>query len=334
MEAKSLSIPKSIGGISDVAASFNLDAHWTAPSPSSSAALEVLTLPTNIRDVNAAWLYDNWNVSSTSLDNTQFVQDPFDSEPSNLVLSVDYPKDSRDGSQFFMTPMRAESRVGTAVLQYQVAFDEDFDFVKGGKLAGLYGSEQGAEGVCSGGNRQPSCWSARLMWRQGGEGEVYSYNPTYPKFCRQSDVICNSEYGISLSRGSFDFKPGEWTTVTQLVALNTPGYANGLLYLWANGRLALAHTGIAWRVSEQVTISKIMFSTFFGGSDSTWNSQGGRSYFRNFEVYAGLSSSNTTGPAVNATLATTSAAMSSQRPNSTFFLCFSLLLLLLPSLVA
>ncbi|GAA5946534.1 hypothetical protein JCM3765_000284 [Sporobolomyces pararoseus] len=327
-----LSVPKAIAGISDVAASFNLlRAHWIAPSPSDTS-LAALTVPTNTRDTTAGWLVENWNVSSASLTNTQFVDNPFGSNnggEEDLVLSTNYPKGTRDGDQFFMTPMRADSNVQTAVLQYDVAFDVGFDFVKGGKLPGLYGSEKGAEGVCSGGNRQPSCWSARLMSRTGGEGEVYAYIPTYPGFCRQSDVACNDVYGISLSRGSFDFSAGGWTTITQLVSLNTPGYANGLLYLWANGSLALAHTGIVWRVTEDVTISKIMFSTFFGGSDSSWNSQGGRSYFRNFEVYAGQLASNTSGPAVNATLATSTASLPlSHSPLSSLTLCIGSLLLL------
>ncbi|GAA5831529.1 hypothetical protein JCM3766R1_001788 [Sporobolomyces carnicolor] len=303
--ATSLSVPQSINDIADVASSFDLKARWIAPAPSTSS-LEALALPTNTQDQAAAWLVNDWNVSSTTLSNSRFVDDPFGDD--GLVLGVNYPKGTRDGEQFFMTPIRVDSKVQTAALQYEVAFDAGFDFVKGGKLPGLYGSEQGAEGICSGGNRQPSCWSARLMWRAKGEGEVYAYIPTYEGFCRQSDVSCNDKYGISLSRGSFDFAAGSWTTVTQLVALNTPGIANGLLYLWANGKLALAHTGIAWRVNDNVTISKVMFSTFFGGSDSSWDSQGGQAYFRNFEVYAGLLPSNTSGPAVNATLAVTSAA--------------------------
>lgn len=130
---------------------------------------------------------------------------------------------------------------------------------------------------------------------------------------------------------AYNSRVSRWTTITQLTSLNTPGYANGLLYLWANNTLALAQTGLVWRTQESVTISKIMFSTFFGGSDDSWDSQGGRSYFRNFEVrseklslhlllalillvtfasqvYAGQSSSNTSGPAVNATLSATSTA--------------------------
>lgn len=127
--------------------------------------------------------------------------------------------------------------------------------------------------------------------------------------------------------------PLSWTTITQLVALNTPGYANGLLYLWANDTLALAHTGLTWRTNASVTLTSVLFSTFFGGSGRQWESEGGEGYFRRFkvccppsllllaiahigtlQVYGGPAQSNTSGPAVNATFEFTSAASRSHRP--------------------
>jgi hypothetical protein len=69
------------------------------------------------------------------------------------------------------------------LLRYTITVPSDFAFVKGGKLPGLYSSvgTQDASGswdantdACSGGARNgvgESCWSARLMWREGGAGE-------------------------------------------------------------------------------------------------------------------------------------------------------------------
>lgn len=37
---------------------------------------------------------------------------------------------------------------------------------------------------------------------------VYAYIPSYTGFCSQSDVMCNQEYGTSLSRGTFSFTRG------------------------------------------------------------------------------------------------------------------------------
>lgn len=83
---------------------------------------------------------------------------------------------------------------------------------------------------------------------------------------------------------TFSCATPSWTRLTQLVSLNTPGLANGVLILYANDTLALAQTGIVYRTSQDVTLKNVLFSTFFGGSDNTWDSTGGAAYFRNFAV--------------------------------------------------
>lgn len=121
------------------------------------------------------------------------------------------------------------------LLSYSVYFPQDFDFVKGGKLPGLYsstGSINASTGLidantdsCSGGagdDAGQSCWSVRLMWRANGEGEAYLYLPIgrsgqYDP-CGNSESgndgksrenwICNNDYGVSLGRGKFSFVRG------------------------------------------------------------------------------------------------------------------------------
>lgn len=41
----------------------------------------------------------------------------------------------------------------------QVGFNKEFDFVKGGKLPGMYGGDPDAR--CTGGQNSPSCFSLR-----------------------------------------------------------------------------------------------------------------------------------------------------------------------------
>ncbi|KAG5219698.1 polysaccharide lyase family protein [Salix suchowensis] len=101
-------------------------------------------------------------------------------------------------------------------LGYRVFFQKGFDWVKGGKLPGVYGGDSDDEAIsCSGGRRSTKCFSARLMWRSGGQGEFYTYLPPYTisefsankKQCSvapQSD--CNPTYGASVGRGAFHFK--------------------------------------------------------------------------------------------------------------------------------
>ena len=57
------------------------------------------------------------------------------------------------------------------LLSYEVAFEANFDWVKGGKLPGLRGGL--ATSGCSGGSKSNggSCFSSRVMWRQNGAGE-------------------------------------------------------------------------------------------------------------------------------------------------------------------
>lgn len=92
--------------------------------------------------------------------------------------------------------------------------------------------------------------------------------------------------------------------MTQFVGLNTPPLANGLLYIYVNDTLVLAHTGtftstisstficsllvftgLVWRTDDSIYLSRILFSTFFGGSTASYNPKTNQSaYFRNFEV--------------------------------------------------
>ncbi len=76
------------------------------------------------------------------------------------------------GTQFYSLWNMSNGDVfQSLMLSYDIAFDKDFDWVKGGKLPGLRGGPN-ATG-CSGGN-QPTgsdCFSVRLMWRQEGAAE-------------------------------------------------------------------------------------------------------------------------------------------------------------------
>ena len=65
------------------------------------------------------------------------------------------------------------SKANNVTLDYKVFFPDDFDWVKGGKLPGLYGGHT----RCSGGNPALDCFSTRLMWRAGGAGELYLVRP-------------------------------------------------------------------------------------------------------------------------------------------------------------
>lgn len=145
--------------------------------------------------------------------------------------------------------------VDHAVLSYWVRFPEDFDFVRGGKLPGLYG------GVGNSGGRIPDGtdgFSFRLMWGKGGRGSVYAYVPTSVK------------YGSGFLVHQFHFMPGRWHRVVQELKLNDPGASNGEIKMWLDNRFVGEATNVLVRTVDSLQINGLFFDVFFGGNDDSW----------------------------------------------------------------
>lgn len=206
--------------------------------------------------------------------NRAFVKDP--TGEMETVLRVRYPAGSYNpsaspigGTGFYATPIDL-SKAKTVALEFQVFFPTGFNFVKGGKLPGLYGGGES----CSGGRAAKSCFSTRYMFRAGGAGELYLYVDQAKQvqgLCLLPPLtICNPSFGISLARGSFTFKTGVWNTMTQIINLNTPGKADGSLEVLHEGKSVMKFDQVHWRSEANIGFSGIDFATFFGGSDKTW----------------------------------------------------------------
>jgi hypothetical protein len=195
------------------------------------------------------------------LDQAELVAAP--DAPGGTLLRVAYPAGSASrsaggidgGMQAYL--QLPGGPVDALELTYQVRFPPGFDFVKGGKLPGLYG------GTVTGGRHIPDGtdgFSTRYMWRAGGDGEVYAYLPT------------SQEHGTSLGRGCWRFPTGRWTGIRQRVLLNHPGQADGRVTVWQDGRQVLDSPGLEFRTTDGLRIQGLFFSTFFGGSDTSWAS--------------------------------------------------------------
>jgi hypothetical protein len=140
-------------------------------------------------------------------------------------------------------------------LRYYVRFPSGFQFVKGGKLPGFYGGDEFSGGRIPDGTNG---FSTRFMWRADGQGEVYVYMPSSDK------------YGTSLGRGSFSFGTGSWQCLEQELTLNTPGKADGRVRAFLDGKPVFEQGALLFRTVPELTIEGVLFSTFFGGADSTW----------------------------------------------------------------
>lgn len=189
---------------------------------------------------------------------------PLISELPEPALRVLYPKDSSSpsdadeegiprGGLGFYTFEKALEGSDRACLRYRVRFEEGFDFVKGGKLPGLYGGEAPSGGEKATGENG---FSLRLMWREQGQGELYPY-------------LVDLE-GKSIGRGAWHFPTSRWVDIEQEVMLNTPDERNGVARIWIDGWPILELRDLVYRTTDEVGIDGLMFSTFFGGTGETW----------------------------------------------------------------
>ncbi|OCF71470.1 hypothetical protein I204_07528 [Kwoniella mangroviensis CBS 8886] len=210
-------------------------------------------------------LSENQNDISTQSTSTS------DWDPSINSMRVTYPAGSmnpgnnpRGGSTFYAHPINMR-RVHNATLEYSVFFPRDFDFVKGGKLPGLYGGHSG----CTGGVDARDCFSTRMMWRENGHGELYLYAPRHrqtQRLCRSPPFSdCSTPYGLSIGRGSWTFQKGAWTDIRQDVWLNTPGKNDGGFNIWINGKLVVHADDVFYRDTTETCLASM------GNSAALWS---------------------------------------------------------------
>ena len=191
------------------------------------------------------------------------------SEPSSLRIF--FPKGSatrslsrkynlpEGGAQFLTSvPGFAKGGVDSATLDYQVRFAKNFDFVKGGKLPGLFGGDHiSGKEYPTGDNG----FSTRLHWRADGYGEIKAYLPV------------DGGSAPEIGKKSFRFQAGKWHQIRQQVVLNDPKKQNGRLLMWFDGKLVINESKVFYRTSSRLKIEGLFFCTFFGGGTKEWASK-------------------------------------------------------------
>jgi len=196
---------------------------------------------------------------------------------SNAVegVMIKYPKGSIDPSNSPPYPRGGggfewhfSKGAPSGALTYQVKFKSGFQFNKGGKLPGLFGGSDPRGCIQSG----EDGFSARLMWRSGGAGELYLYAP-------HRGIVC----GESIGRGSWYFVPDNWYTIIEEVKLNDVGASNGCIKIYINNSLIIDAQNLILRDASSTQVDGLLFSTFFGGNDSSWASPKDQwAVFKNF----------------------------------------------------
>jgi hypothetical protein len=162
-------------------------------------------------------------------------------------------------------------------LNYDLMFESDFEWVRGGKLPGL--SPDSPTSGCHA--AEPAGWSARVMWRRDGVPELYTYDQNRSSSC-----------GTDNFATGFVFERGRYRALSLHVRLNEPAaQANGLVELYIDGKRVASKQNVQLRriggTSSEIT--QFLFSSFFGGDDATWApSRVVHARFDNFAVYPGL----------------------------------------------
>ncbi|KAF9494129.1 polysaccharide lyase family 14 protein [Pleurotus eryngii] len=177
--------------------------------------------------------------------------------------SINPASQPQGGAEFYASPLEGMAKARQMVLTYSVFFPVDFNWVRGGKLPGLYGGRS----HCSGGDDATDCFS--------GAGELYLYAPKdkqTSELCGDHQSVCESTYGLSIGRGSFNFNPGSWTHLKQTVALNRPGKPDGYFALDVDGKRVIERSDIYYRGMPAPTktdrlLNCLSNSTFFGGHE-------------------------------------------------------------------
>lgn len=195
-------------------------------------------------------------------ENVSFIVDPV---VPGKVMKVFYPSGTFDpatmkrfGWRYGGAGLRSAlipGQLDCVFFRYLVKFADNFQFVRGGKLPGLYGGKGIVSGVMPNGY---DGFTSRYMWVERGGGSIYAYLPT------------SVTWGTYLGKGKFTFQPGVWHTLQQQVVLNAPGRTNGVIRVWLDGKLVVNEQNLRFRDTSTLHLTGIYFDTFFGGNDRSW----------------------------------------------------------------
>lgn len=162
------------------------------------------------------------------------------------------------GSKRIVSRFELSEAVTEASLSYDVKFEEDFQFVKGGKIHGLGPSNP----IAAGDPMKPSGWSSRIMFFDQGKVASYLYHQ------RKTE-----KYGDTHIDENFKFQNGKFYAVTLYTKINSSAEANdGEAWIYIDGKRIVGQSNVQfWKAEQELSkISNFMFSTFFGGHEPAW----------------------------------------------------------------
>jgi hypothetical protein len=208
-----------------------------------------------------------------------------DSELGTKALKIDFPKGKfgpfASGDSFNSKLLASEKALS---FSYRFKFENDFEFVKGGKLPGICGGDPKHKEkpfrTVTGGIHPDGFdgFSVRSMWKDSGRIIAYIYHPDQKGDF--GDVFPFKENGVETR-----VKPGTWYRLKMFVQMNTPGKHDGVVKAWMDGKLVFEKSNFRFRETETLKADQICFHTFYGGADASWAPQADHSIlFSDFQV--------------------------------------------------
>lgn len=184
-------------------------------------------------------------------------------------LKVKYPAkayDSKPSGAQWKTDLKGTYQ--ELYMSYYVNFDSAFELNKIGKLPGFGGglNFEDREGETE--------WSGKLMWRNYVP-EFYLHSPV--------DGV-DKKFPWNYNNQVVKFAKSKWYNIELHFKMNTVGQANGLMEAWLDGKLVGRYTNVQFRDNNNVGITLMFFSTFYGGNSVDAPTKTNYAYFDQFVV--------------------------------------------------
>ncbi len=173
------------------------------------------------------------------------------------------------GSERVFSRIPLSRSVVEATLSFDVKFDREFQFVRGGKLHGVGPNKP----ITGGKEMKPSGWSSRMMFKKEGKISTYLYIQNKTK-----------KYGAVVESKTFKFEKDKFYRLSLYTKLNSgPNELDGEAHIYIDGKLVVKHEKLNFWKSDlnESKISKFLFSTFHGGHDPSWSPKDKDGKFRN-----------------------------------------------------
>jgi hypothetical protein len=216
--------------------------------------------------------------------NTQYLGNKERLSVSNGVLRLRYVKGAHGGSSGAKITALPEGKFPADELEfgYDVFFPETFPWVKGGKLPGVCIGDT-SKACATGGAWKKNQGSARFMWRSKDGKNAYiigylylpieghhqkAYDRQGPGYKKATDA--GNRTGHDVWHNQLPIKKG-WNTLRMKIRMNTPKKANGLFEIEVNGKVQRVDD-VLWRDDSKVKVNNLNWVSFFGGGDSSWDS--------------------------------------------------------------